>query len=100
MACAELYGVLGSLKCWYGEFPVEIFQEQYCSKFYSSRSSQRHQEYEHASVTFSGFQIIIKRSVATESGSGALLSWPMPDGNCVYLDTGFLPFLSFLRTTC
>lgn len=98
MACAELYSVLRSLKCWGGEFQVEILQEQYSSQFYSSHSTQRHQEHEYASVTFSAFQIIIKRFVATESGGGAVLSWPMPDGNILYLLMVFLPFLSFLPT--
>lgn len=36
-----------------------------------SLSFQRHQKHEYVSVTFSGFKIIIKRFVATESGSGA-----------------------------
>lgn len=53
-----------------------------------------------ASVTFSAFQTIIISFVATESGSEALWSWSVPDGNIVYLDVGFLSFLSFLPTIC
>lgn len=79
---------------------MEILQAQYWGQFYCPHSSQRYQKHEYASVTFSGFQIIIKRFVATESGSGAVSSWSVPEGNGVYLDVGFLPFLSFLPTIC
>lgn len=37
-----------------------------------------------APLTCSAFQIIIKRFVDTESGSGVILSWPMHDRNIVY----------------
>lgn len=92
MAFAELYHVLGSLKSWDGEFSVEILQEQYRDKFYSSHSFWRHQEHEYASVIFSGFQIVTEGFVAAESGSEAVLSWSVPDGSVVLTDFGISPF--------
>lgn len=59
---------------------MEILQEQYCSQFCSP---QIYQVYRYASVTFCGIAIINKRLVAAESGSGAVSSWSMPDGNVV-----------------
>lgn len=77
---------------------MEFLQEQHWGKFYSSCSSQRHEEHEYAPVTLPGFQIIIKRFIATESGSGTDLSVSMPDGNIVYLEVGFFSVLNFLPT--
>lgn len=53
-----------------------------------------------ASVISFGFQTIIIRFVATKYGSEVVRSWLVPDRNIVYLDVGFLSFLSFLPTIC
>lgn len=43
-------------------------------------------------MIFSGFQITTKRFVATESGSEAVSSWSVSDGNVVLTDFGTSPF--------
>lgn len=43
-------------------------------------------------MIFSGFQIATKRFVAAESGSEAVSSWSVPDGNVVLTDFGISPF--------
>lgn len=43
-------------------------------------------------MIFSGFQIVAERFVAAESGSEAMLSWSVPDGNVVLTDVGISSF--------